>query len=400
MLVAMLAAAYGVAQAVPAISPTELVAPKVEVSGGNVNFTVQPSVLDRNYQLQYSDTMATDSWHDLEVVKVGTGVNLVISTPYVPASAQRFYRLMLTVAPDPPAAPEGFSLIPAGSFSMGNALSASGDGITSGNSELPVHTVQMSAFYMGKYEVSKAQWDEVRTWGLTHNYTDLAVGSMSGTTNYSKGPTHPVHLITWYDTVKWCNARSEKENLTPCYYTDAAQTLIYKTGSTDINNTMVKWSANGYRLPSEAEWEKAARGGLSGKRFPWGDTITHSQANYYSRNTIAYDVSPTRGYHPTYKVNGMPYTSPVGSFAANGYGLYDMTGNISEWCWDWFSGSYYELLSGTDTHGIAEGSGRVSRGGDWGGYDADPCRVAHRDDGPPGYTSLSFGFRVVRSTGP
>ena len=130
--------------------------------------------------------------------------------------------------------------------------------------------------------------------------------------------------------VKWCNARSEKEGLAPCYHTDVARTAVYRTGRVDVTNDMVNWSANGYRLPTEAEWEKAARGGLVGRRFPWGDQITHSLANYSSDSIYPYDTSPTRGYHPDYQAGGAPYTSPVGNFAANGYGLYDMAGNVYE----------------------------------------------------------------------
>jgi formylglycine-generating enzyme required for sulfatase activity len=284
------------------------------------------------------------------------------------------------------AAPTGFALIPQGAFTMGNSVAADTD-IT----DAPTRTVTLDAFYMGKYEVTKAEWDEVRTWGLSNGYTDLAAGS-------GKASNHPVQTITWYDMVKWCNARSQKEGLTPAYYTNDAQTTIYKTGSVNVTNAQVKWTANGYRLPTEAEWEKAARGGLSGKRFPWGDTISHSQANYYASSGFSYDSSGSvNNYHPTYATGSMPYTSPVGAFAANGYGLFDMTGNVFEWCWDWYG--TYASGSQTNPRGTTSGTRRVFRGGSW-DSGADDGRVALRDHEPPGNTDDEFGFRVLRSLAP
>ena len=264
--------------------------------------------------------------------------------------------------------------IPAGSFQMGDTSNG------------PVHTVQVSTFYMGQNLVTKADWDTVRTWGLAHGYTDLATGA-------GKATNHPVQTITWYDMVKWCNARSEMDGLTPCYTLGA---VVYRT--TSNISVACSWSANGYRLPTEAEWEKAARGGLSGKRFPWGDTISESQANYYGNTSYySYDLGPN-GYNSIGSIGGTsPATSPVGSFAANGYGLYDMAGNVSEWCWDW--SAPYAAGAQTDPHGATSGSIRVIRGGNW-GDDAVHCRVAQHAGNDPPISNAYIGFRIARSSVP
>ncbi len=284
----------------------------------------------------------------------------------------------------PPVIPAGMALIPAGSFNMG-------DNFDEGeNDERPVHSVNVSAFYMDKYEVTKALWDEVRAWGVNNGYTDLPAG-------LGQAANHPVHSVNWYDAVKWCNARSEKEGRTPAYYTSSARTTVYRTGNVVVQNDWVRWDT-GYRLPTEAEWEKAARGGASGQRFPWGANINHDHANYYANGSaFSYDTSPytTWTYHPTYQTGNMPYTSPVGSFAPNGYGLYDMAGNAWEWCWDWYSSSYYGSSPGSDPRGAASDSYRVNRGGSWYNGLAYHCRVAYRGYDYPHYTSSSLGFRAV-----
>ena len=287
--------------------------------------------------------------------------------------------------------PTNFAMIPSGMFVMGDPFR---DGYDSDENYL--RAVYISAFYMEKIEVSKAEWYGVYTWATNQGYTFTNTG-------WGKAESHPVLNINWYDCVKWCNARSEKEGLAPCYYTTSDQTEVYRTGQVDLAIECVNWGTNGYRLPTESEWEKAARGGVGGHRFPWNDvdTITHSQANYYSDSYYApYDISPTRGYHPLYNDGLTPYTSPVGSFPANGYGLNDMAGNVNEWCWDWkYPGPWSNdpRASQADTRGSPDGWIRIFRGGCWADGPIN-CRLAHRGTEMLPETVFSgLGFRCAQS---
>jgi formylglycine-generating enzyme required for sulfatase activity len=286
------------------------------------------------------------------------------------------------------------ALIPAGTITMGNCMTPS-EGYSD---ELGLHTLNVSAFHMDKYEVSWTLWLDVYNWAITNGYVFDNAGP-------GKGANHPVHSVSWYDAVKWCNARSERENRTPAYYTSGAQTTVYRSGQVDIQNDWVKWNT-GYRLSTEAEWEKAARGGAAGHRFPWADVeaINQSRANYYaSPGDFAYDVNTTSGYHPTFNDGVSPYTSPVGYFSANanGYGLYDMAGNVWEWCWDWYDSAWYGSTGATqsDTRGpVGPGSARVIRGGSWGSR-ASFCRSAIRGRINPSSWGYGLGFRCVLPPG-
>jgi len=279
---------------------------------------------------------------------------------------------------------QDMAFVPAGSFMMGDALD------DESNREHPTNAVYVSAFYMDRTDVTKALWDEVRQWALAHGYSFENPGS-------GDVADHPVHTISWYDAVKWCNARSEREGRTPAYYTNAAQTMVYTKGQVAVRNDWVNWNA-GYRLPTEAEWEKAARGGAEGHRFPWSnvDTITHTQANYISDPSYAYDLGPETGYHPAFRDTG---TSPVTYFPPNGYGIYDMAGNVWQWCWDWYGD--YSSSPVTDPRGPTTVSFRVNRGGSWDQHAWD-CRTAARSISPPSnidpatYRDSNLGFRCVR----
>ena len=277
--------------------------------------------------------------------------------------------------------PANMALIPEGKFVMGATTNAGHESYSS--DERPQHTVYVSAFYMDQYEVTEALWYEVKDWADTNGYL-INWGLV-------KTAHHPIYYANWYDVVKWCNARSEKEGLAPCYTTNG---VTYKTG--DNSNVVCNWSANGYRLPTEAEWEKAARGGVADTRFPWTDytnRISHAKANYYGLSgSFSYDLSSD--YHPLYQTGDMPYSSPVGSFAPNGYGLYDMAGNMREWVWDWYGADYYSSSPSTNPSGAASGLHRVLRGGSWLAYVDQRC--ASRSRNLPDYESSEQGFRCVR----
>lgn len=282
-----------------------------------------------------------------------------------------------------PRVPPGMVPVPAGVFTMGDALDA--------DAEQPTHPVYVSPFFMDRFEITKAQWDDVRSWAVAHGYSFEFP-------QLGKSPSHPIWNMSWYEAAKWCNARSEKEGRQPAYYLNSAKTIVYRSGQVGLANSWVDWQ-NGYRLPTEAEWEKAARGGASGHRFPWNDTdfISHVRANYNALGG-SYDLSAPQGYHPNFQSSGSPfaYTSPVGYFQPNGYGLYDMAGNVSEWCWDWY-GTIPNSFQ-TDPHGVEnEDSSRLCRGGDW-FSDASVSRTTGRLPVPPSIRANFVGLRCVLPT--
>lgn len=287
------------------------------------------------------------------------------------AAVPRFFRVVMATNPPPP----GMVWVDAGWFEQGQV------GV-----QTPVNTNFASGFWMDEMEVTKAKWDQVRAWALTNGYAFTNPGA--GKTN-----NHPVQSVDWYDCVKWCNARSQMEKLVPCYYTSSGKTTVYATGALNISNACVQWDANGYRLPTEAEWEKAARGGRFRRLFPWGgDTLQHARANYYAMNE-PYDTSPTKGFHPDYVSGVEPYTSPVGSFPANGFNLHDMSGNVAEWCWDWSAA--YAAGSQNDPPGPASGTRRIVRGGTW-NVSATYLQCSTRTDNAPTDAWTRIGLRCVR----
>jgi formylglycine-generating enzyme required for sulfatase activity len=276
-------------------------------------------------------------------------------------------------------------LIPAGSFVMGATTNVGHETISDA---VPQHTVTVSAFYMDKYEVTSNLWAQVYTWATNKGYS-------FGTGWRGKAANHPVRSVDWYDAIAWCNARSQRDGFSPCY-TNANGT-VYTNAAANSFAGGCNWATGGYRLPTEAEWEKAARGGVANRRFPWHDanTIQHARANYYAAPaSYTYDTNPTTGYHPTYNTGGTPYTSPVGSFAPNGYGLYDMAGNVFEWCWDWYSSTYYASSPGTDPAGPAGPlTYRVLRGGGSAYIARCACRSA---EDVPDDEVHDIGFRCAR----
>jgi sulfatase modifying factor 1 len=334
-------------------------------SAGNQTVLFWPTTTLPNYVLQSTTNLALPNWVTVSNAVPATAVTVTNDSP------ARYFRLIRNTTSD------GMAFIPAGFFTMGDTLDGESDAIPT--------NIYVSAFYMDTNLVSYSQWQVVYSYATNHGYGFVHAGA-------GKAANHPVQTVDWYDVVKWSNARSQQAGLTPVYYTDAVLTQVYTNGET--TNVFANWTANGYRLPTEAEWEKAARGGLSGQRFPWGNTISESQANYKGNTgTYAYDLGPN-GFNAIGLIGGSPYTSPVGSFAANGYGLYDMAGNVFEWCWDWY-GTPYGQPTPTNPTGSVTGISRVMRGGNGSNF-AFSARCAYRGIGNPISAYNDAGIRCVR----
>jgi formylglycine-generating enzyme len=334
-----------------------------------------------SFVLQSTTNLASPNWAlatDVTTITYGSQTAVTVTN----SSSQRFFRLFQSIT----STADGMALIPAGSFTIGDTLD--GIGIAT-----PTN-VYVSAFLMDTNLVRYDLWQLVYSYATSHGYGFDDAG-------YAKATNHPAGNVNWYDAVKWCNARSQQAGLTPVYYTDAGFTQVYTNGDIDITNANVNWSANGYRLPTSAEWEKAARGGLTGQRFPWGLTISESQANYDGNTNNFYDLGP-EGSNTNYNT-GYPYTSPVGAFAANGYGLYDMAGNMNEWCWDWYAVPSYPAgspyLGGTDPRGPLTESVyyRVTRGGGWSSEGAELRCAFPNAFTPNAIANGIIGLRCVRN---
>jgi formylglycine-generating enzyme required for sulfatase activity len=334
------------------------------VPAGNQSVLFWPASAT-NSVLQSTTNLGLPNWVTVSNAIPVTAVAVSNTSPAM------FFRLFNT---NPP----GMALIAAGPFTMGDALDGESDA-------MPTLSITVSAFYMDTNLVSYSQWQSVYNWATNAGYGFDHAGS-------GKAANHPVQSVGWYDAVKWCNARSQQAGLIPVYYTDTGLTQVYTNGDVAITN--VNWSANGYRLPTEAEWEKAARGGLTGQRFPLGDIISETNANYSGDTTdYSYDLGPD-GNNAVGTSSGYPYTTPVGYFAPNGYGLYDMAGNVSDWCWDWY-GTPYGQPTTTNPTGPATGSLRVVRGGNWGAL-AYALSCAARGGANQNTGANYIGFRCVK----
>lgn len=255
--------------------------------------------------------------------------------------------------------------VPGGSFIMGDTHGG-GD-----SQEHPTHNVTVSSFYISKYPITQVE------------YTQYMPASPNWSSNYGIGDNYPAYWISWYAVLKYCNLRSIAEGLSPVYYISGYSNpanwgSVPTSNNYNWNNVLCDWSANGYRLPTEAEWEYAARAGSNNPDYLYSGSNNIDTVAWYSGNNTPYG------------------TKPVGEKNPNGLGIFDMSGNVWDWCWDWWSPFYYGNSPISNPRGPTSGDVRVVRGGYW-SADAWGCRVSNRGIFWPHSCNYSNGFRVCRS---
>ncbi len=256
--------------------------------------------------------------------------------------------------------PEDFVLIKGGSFQMGSP-----DTEDWRSEDETVHPVTVSDFYMGAYEVSQKEYQEM----IKNNPSNF------------KGDDLPVENLTWYEAVAYCNARSEKEGLEKAYTVDG-------------RNVTWNRSADGYRLPTEAEWEYACRAGTE-TPFNTETSISPEESNYFGH----YPYLIEENYFSQEKLDTEPgeyreTTVAADSFSPNAWGLYNMHGNVGEWCWDYYG--VYPDEEQTDPAGAETGTRRIYRGGGWNDF-AKHIRSAYRASSPADRSNAAVGLRLVRN---
>jgi formylglycine-generating enzyme required for sulfatase activity len=266
------------------------------------------------------------------------------------------------------------------------------------------HTI--SSFQFAKYEVTYELWYTVFHWALSNGYNFDNLGTEGNNITNGAPPTsakyEPVLDICWCDTIVWCNAYSEMAGLTPCY-TYSGSTIKDSTNAGVCDNAVCNWTANGYRLPTEGEWQFAA----SNK----GSTIYNWASGAATYSTDIADVNPVNGvvdgkdandvvavygkyWNGSWIDTGVWETSDVGTKTANALSIFDMSGNAYEWCWDWYD--TYPLAVQSNYRGPGNTTDRIIRGGSYYGS-AVLLQVGRRNWFPPDGSYEDTGFRVARS---
>jgi len=377
----------GVHVHIPVVEPNRTVVEPDRPVGLDVNIPVAEPNLSVIAPGPTPGPEAVDGNHVAEPdARGGAGQAIVEPNLPVPTTDNIPVSLQAGGKPDPNA----MIPIPGGSFEMGDHFGAwDAD-------ERPVHVVEIAPLLMGATEVTNRQYceylnDALRNgrvavqerivFGVGRNepycnvrefdsWSQIAFAKNQFTVQPGK-ENHPMLEISWFGSAAYCNWLSLRQGLRPCY---------------NPADWECDFAGDGYRLPTEAEWEYAARGGLERRKYPWGDEEDPTKTNWW-------------GSGDPFEKDPYPRTTPVGFYPPNGFGLYDMAGNVWEWCNDWYGLSYYDFKIKDNPRGPASGSARVTRGGSW-ILNPDRSRCSNRNFNYPHYRGLGLGFRVVRRAAP